>query len=417
VERVLSGGAPVGVPAQFDKGNERAFRQYVDGEFALVYRKGQNVIIPFGSLLGFYGSTGKTVTFGLDGSDAFTISIDDAAAITLATSGDLSELEASITVDVAEIDDKLVGSFGFSLDVNNRIASLKLLSDGTTSDIVFKADSFKFFDGVSDVALFSAAAGLVTINGDLAVSGSIRVGAVRWPVALQPAQIYAADGDAIQWANGSALSAVPIYEITIPSGVALAAGEAWDPPTIQSATTTGGTLRLKISTPGATSGVTDNTDAAGGVGDPDRVMDKADSADAYDGIYRFRIQGTITILSENNGDGTFYHDGEVVLSSWFDDGGGWDEGPAIRISALDALGFDTSGSSLTGSQSFDVTKAVTWANAIGQHGGTEYGVSIESGGSLTDFVSVNYTKQAVSGTRTGSPNGETATILYLPQNA
>lgn len=414
MECVLS--APVAAPKEFDRRNEHAFRLFVEGELAEFYRKGVNVIIPFGKQLGFYGSTGKTVTFDLDAADNFTISIDDATAITLATSGDLSELSATITLDVAEVEDKLVGSFGFELDVNNRIASVKLLSDGTTSDVVFKADSFKFFDGVTDFALFTAAGGLVTINGDLNVEGSIRVGEVRWPVSLQPKLIYAADGGAIQWASGSDLSAVPNYTILVPSGVTLATGEAWEPPTIQSATTAGGTLRLKISTPGTTASVTDTTDTAGGGSDPNRVMTKADSADAYNGVYNFRIQGTINITSEDLGFGTYFHTGRAVMSIWFNDGGGWDEGPSFVVDPIDALGFDVSASSLTGSNAFDVTRSITWADAIGQHGGYEWGASYESGGSLTDFVSVQYIKQSVSGTRTGSPNGETATIQIVPKN-
>lgn len=259
--------------------------------------------------------------------------------------------------------------------------------------------------------------GVVTFVGDLNVTGAIRVGsAVRWPVALQPLVIYAADGASLQWANGAALNAIPEVVITVPAGVALAAGEAWEAPTIQSATTTGGTLRVKISTPGATSTVTDTTDSAGGASDPDRIMQKADSADAYNAVYNFTVTGTIDILSEFMGGGSYYHDGAVVLSSWFNDGGGWDEGPAINISVIDALGFDISSSSLTGSRSFTVTKAVSWANAIGQHGSQEWGVSYESGGSLTDFVSVSYIKQATSGTRTGSPNGEVATVIVTPKN-
>lgn len=156
--------APVSVPKEFDRRNEHAFRQFVEGELAEFYRKGVNVIIPYGNLLGFYGSTGKTVTFGLDGSDNFTISIDDATAITLATSGDLNELSASITLDVEEVENKLVGSFGFALDVNGRIASLKLLSDGTTSEVKFTADVFQIFNGSTDEAPFEVSGGVVKIK-------------------------------------------------------------------------------------------------------------------------------------------------------------------------------------------------------------------------------------------------------------
>lgn len=459
MERILS-GAPVSVPKDFSRSNEYAFRSFVEGELADTYRKSSHVIIPFGKLLGFAGSTGKLVTFGLNGSDDFTISIDGAAALVLTTTGDLTALETSLTTAyttadstlsaaltlaynaadaavtaaltaaytaadtaaaatvmaaIGVVDGKLTASVGFTTDVNGRIANLKLLSNGSTSSVVFKADAFDFFDGISERALISAAGGILTVNGDIAVTGAILVGAVRWPVALQAKPFYKADGETIQWAGGSALSAIPEYSIAVPTGVALSAGEAWEA-SLQSITTVGATLRLKISTPGATSSVTDTTDSAGGGGDPDRVMDKADSADAYNVVYNFRVQGTINVTSTNEGGGIWSNDGVALISTWFNDGGGWDEGPGIAIYPAD-VGIDfLSGVNNTGAHAFDVTAAISWGNAIGQHGGKEYGVSYEYGGSLTDFVSVQYTKQSASGTRTGSPNGEPATILVLPRN-
>lgn len=387
----------------YDQRNEFEHREDTQRELAQKYDKRQDIIIPYGRLLGFNGSNGEQVVLSYDG--AFKITIDGATVVELATDTALTTLEGLLSA-----------SYGVTVDANGRIASLKLLSNGDTSDIVFTADSFKFYDGTSDRALFDASGGVVTVNGDVAVSGSIRVGDVRWPVALQTKKILAADGGAIQWAAGAALSAIPDYSIIVPGGVALAAGEAWEPPTLTSVTTTGATLRLKISTPGATSSVTDTTDSAGGVGDPTRVMDKADSADAYDGVYNFRVQGTLTVTSEDLGFGTWFHSGTCTLSTWFDDGGGWDAGPQITLTVVDVLGYDTSGADMTGSEAFDETVSVAWGSAIGLHGGKEYGVSLVSGGTLTDFVSVQYTKQSTSGVRTGSPNGETATILVLPRN-
>lgn len=389
MERLLN--APVGVPKDFNRQNENAFRQYAEGEFSMAYRKDGDVILPFGFALGFTGANGEAVRFVLNGSGAFTLTVNGVEILNLTSS-----------------------SATFALNNDGRVTGIRL-SDGTTGTIDMLASALNFYDGVTDRALLSAGGGLVTINGDVAVGGSIFLGAARWPLAAQTKTIYAADGDAIEWAGGSALSAIPAYTITAPSGVALAAGEAFDPPTIQSATTTGGTLRLKISTPGATATVTDTTDAAGSGGDPDRVMHKADSADAYNGIYYFRVQGTMTIVSVLSGS-DYIHIGSVVLSTWFNDGGGWDEGPSIYLDTWDAGIPSSSGSDETGSHAFDNIIAVAWANAVGQHAGYEWGVSYESGGSLTDFVSVEYTKQAASGSRTGSPNGEQATILVLPKN-
>lgn len=410
-------GPPVQVARkEYDPQDESMFRESVRKVLKNSYDKRGDLVVPLGKKLAFTSPQGEVVAFGYTGLGEFAIFVDGATALTFATAGDLSDLEASITIELAEIDGKLVGSFGFSLDVNGRAASFKLLSDGTTADIVFKADAFKFFDGVTEKPLLFAAAGVLTVNGDLAVTGSIVVGAVRWPVALQSKTFYVADGGTVQWANGSALSAIPEVTITVPSGVALASGEAWEQPTLVGATTVGATLRLKISTPGSTSSVTDTTDSSGGGGAPDRVMSKADSADAYNAIYNFRVQGTINVTSESIGGGDYLHIGEVKLIAAFNDGGGWDTGPTITISVLDALGYQYSSTNISTPQAFDVTVAVAWGNAIGQHGGTEWGVSYVSGGSLTDFVSVQYTKQSASGVRTGSPNGEVATLAVLPRN-
>jgi hypothetical protein len=379
-----------------------------------------------------YTDTGKVTTFAQTTAPTATavgdlwIDTDDDNKVYRATaigSGSwvaVDDARISITATtLATVQGYLSASYTIELDVNGRATVFRLQDDGTTSDIIFKADTFFFYDGVTDRALFEAGGGLITIRGDLDVEGSIRVGDIRWPVALQPKTIYAEDGDAIEWANGAALSAIPNYTITPPNGVALASGEAWEPPTLQSVTTTGGTLRLKIATPGSTSSVTDTTDSAGGGGDPDRVMEKADSADAHNGVYNFTATGTITIVSSEvePGSGTYYHSGRVVCSTWFNDGGGWDEGPEFILDPVDVLGYDSGVVDLTGAQAFTaVTRAIAWANAVGQHGAAEWGMSYESGGSLTDFVSVQYLKQTVSGTRTGSPNGEEATILVLPRN-
>lgn len=332
-------------------------------------------------------------------------------------------LTASVSTNataIADVSGRLAASYTVELDVNGRITLMRLQDDGTTRAVIFKSDTFQFYDGITDVALFSAGGGIVTINGDLAVTGAITVGAVRWPISLQPKVFLKADGEALEWASGSALNEVPDVQITVPAGVALAAGEAWEPPSISSATTIGGTLRLKIATPGATAGVTDSTDAAGGGGNPDRVMAKSDSADAYNGVYSFRVAGSLHVTSYYSADaGGYVNEGTIEISPWFDDGGGFDEGAWFSVNPWDAGIDGVTGSSVTGDYAYDLTVPVTWTNAIGAGGTYAFGVSKESGhvsSTLTDLTSVYYLKQTVSGSRTGSPNGETATISVIPKN-
>jgi hypothetical protein len=75
---------------------------------------------------------------------------------------------ASITTaqnTIAGIDGKLNASYGLSVDANGRIASMKLLSNGTTSQIAFTADSFKVYNGTTAVSPFTVENGQVKMTG------------------------------------------------------------------------------------------------------------------------------------------------------------------------------------------------------------------------------------------------------------
>lgn len=215
MERVLN--ALVSVKPDYDAQNERAYRQYVEGEFALTYRKTENLIIPYGYYLGFNGVTGKEVVLGLNGSDQFTISIDGATAFALASDSSVSSVsaeviaarqgeanlsakvtlvnnaavsagsvaataqsevtaarqgEASLTAKVTQlstatstVDGKLSASYALTVDGGGRIASMKLLSNGTTSSVKFLATTFSIYDGTSDVATFEVSGGNVYVAG------------------------------------------------------------------------------------------------------------------------------------------------------------------------------------------------------------------------------------------------------------
>lgn len=180
MERVLN--ALVSVKPDYDAQNERAYRQYVEGEFALTYRKTENLIIPYGYYLGFNGVTGKEVVLGLNGSDQFTISIDGATAFALASDSSVSSVSAEVvaarqgeanlsakvtqmSAATATVDGKLTASYALTVDVNGRIASMKLLSNGTTSAVKFLASTFQIFDGTSDVATFEVSGGNVYVAG------------------------------------------------------------------------------------------------------------------------------------------------------------------------------------------------------------------------------------------------------------
>jgi hypothetical protein len=151
MERLLS-SAPVSALAEYSKLNEVAHRNYVEGELAQKYDKRENIIVPFGRTLNFASATGQLVTLGY-ASGSFNISIDNGAAASIATS-------ASVTA----VENKLTASYGVTVDVNGRIAALKLLSDGVTSTIAFTADTFRVFNGTSNEVPFEVSGGVVKIK-------------------------------------------------------------------------------------------------------------------------------------------------------------------------------------------------------------------------------------------------------------
>jgi len=208
--------APVSAPKEYNRRNEIASRNYYDGELADTYRKSSNLIVPSSFYLGFQGATGKQVVLGLNGSDEFTISIDGATAfalassssvtavqseVTAARSGEASLLarvttvnttatnagtaaataqsevtaarqgEASLTAKVtalstatSTVDGKLSASYALTVDGGGRIASMKLLSDGTTSSVKFTASTFQVYNGTTDEAPFEVSGGAVKIK-------------------------------------------------------------------------------------------------------------------------------------------------------------------------------------------------------------------------------------------------------------
>lgn len=180
MERVLN--APVSAPKEFSRPNEVAFRNYIEVELADTYRKSSHLIIPSSFYLGFQGVTGKQVVLGLNGSDEFTISIDGATAFALASSSSVTAVqsevtaarqgEASLTAKVTQlstatstVDGKLSASYALTVDGGGRIASMKLLSDGTTSSVKFVASTFTIYDGTSDVAMFEVSGGAAYVAG------------------------------------------------------------------------------------------------------------------------------------------------------------------------------------------------------------------------------------------------------------
>lgn len=74
---------------------------------------------------------------------------------------------------VGDVQGKLVASHAITVDAGGKIAGLKLLSNGTTSEITFTADTFKIFNTSSDIAPFTLDGTSLKLNVPLnGVSGT-----------------------------------------------------------------------------------------------------------------------------------------------------------------------------------------------------------------------------------------------------
>lgn len=224
MERVLN--APVSAPKEWNRLNEIAFRNYMEAELADTYRKSTDIIIPVGMKLGFNGTGGEQVVLSYD-SGAFSIIIDGLTVVELADDASLTALtaayqaadavvQASVVTEastrasadtaiassvttltatvagntssistnataIATVDGKLSASYGLTVDVNGRIASMKLLSNGTTSSVKFTASTFQVYNGSTDEAPFEVVGGVVkikTANVGVLVAANIDTGAV-----------------------------------------------------------------------------------------------------------------------------------------------------------------------------------------------------------------------------------------------
>ena len=94
-----------------------------------------------------------------------------------AATNDVVTLTASVstnTTAIATVDGKLSASYALTVDGGGRIASMKLLSNGTTSSVKFVASTFQIYNGTTDEAPFEVVSGVVKIKS--ANVGTLNVG-------------------------------------------------------------------------------------------------------------------------------------------------------------------------------------------------------------------------------------------------
>lgn len=97
--------------------------------------------------------------------------------------------EAKITTAqtaIVDINGQMAASYNLSVDVNGKVAGMKLGSNGVTSSIAFTADSFKIFNGTNNVSPFTVVNGNVIMTGTTVVDTVVTngtgpaIGATGW---------------------------------------------------------------------------------------------------------------------------------------------------------------------------------------------------------------------------------------------
>lgn len=190
----------------YSEENENEFRSNMERRLARTWQKTGDLIVPVGKKLGFAGADGSEATFQYD-SGVFSLQIDGVTLVSFATDTDLTAitsayqaadttLQANITSEattranadtaiassvttltatvnghtssisinataIATVDGKLSASYALTVDGGGRIASMKLLSDGTTSSVKFLATTFSVYNGTTDEAPFTVEGGVV----------------------------------------------------------------------------------------------------------------------------------------------------------------------------------------------------------------------------------------------------------------
>lgn len=187
-------GPPVQVARkEYDPQDESMFRESVRKVLKNSYDKRGDLVVPLGKNLTFTSAQGQKTTFGYTAGGEFTVKQDTGTPFSLASITYVSSVEssldgaistvssevvaarqgeASLTAKVTQlstatstVDGKLSASYALTVDGGGRIASMKLLSNGTTSSVKFLATTFSIYDGTSDVATFEVSGGNVYVAG------------------------------------------------------------------------------------------------------------------------------------------------------------------------------------------------------------------------------------------------------------
>lgn len=162
-----------------------------------------------------------------------------------------------------------------------------------TSDVSIGAASISMYNqttGGFKLAMVLAG-GNAVFTGNLNVGAQFRLGnGAGWPVALAQRDFQLTDGQNISY--GTTFETVPDFSFKLNNLAPLNAGETYQI-YMENPSTTGATLRAKISVPAPPVSITLTNDYYSATG-PVRQMDKGGNPDSVDGSYTLYIHGTMS---------------------------------------------------------------------------------------------------------------------------
>jgi hypothetical protein len=338
----------------------------------------------------------------------------------------LSALSASVSTQAAAISTLQGRQLAYLQQVvnvggvgNGATAFLEMRAEasygaGATSQIALGAREIHLYNTVGALysKVLSVVGGKAIVYGDLDVGGAIRVGTRRIPIALQSFKVSGSDGAVISF--GTDLTNIPQVLIDASALPPVPAGQSRDVKVL-SLSPTGLTIRAKNIIPGTPSAQNTGAGVAGGAGQPQRVVNKPSVGDSQDGYYNFAATLSLYVQGQNN-------PGQLQPGDNFNDVGnnyvGFECFVKPNGGAWQSIGYVEAyaDGGYTGLQNIYAAGSVYFANAIGQHGDYEFGVTAYAG-TMGTFHGVTYTAAGASGGEaTATPNGEKVILTIVPQN-
>ena len=275
---------------------------------------------------------------------------------------------------------------------------------GVTSNVSIGANEIHLYN--TSVAGFakalSVAAGRVTVFGDLDALGAMRFGSRRIPVALQSFIVSGSDGSNIDF--GGDLVNMPKIEFDRANLPVLSGGQQYDIKALN-LTPSGFTLYAKIITPSSPGSQSQGPGTNVG-GTPSHRMHKASATDSATGYYSFTVTAQKNFIAPPGEIAEGFLNVDVYVR------------PAVtgvwtKIGTMSVYVQGSNFGSETLSESW--TESFYFADALGQSGDYEFGVSGVYLTTVTSFNIVSYPTQGTSGSTTAVP--QTVTARIVPQNA